>query len=259
MRVSSSGGSGPTRPTLLGSTSTFWWTSSSARPTARTRPGKFWVWISPTWVWGENTWSTGLRIRLDFRSYLSFFVSLCLFFFMCICLYMSFCLIVSLSLFVSLSLWLSISLTLYLSVSLSLCLSVSLSLWLSLVLSLWLYVYVSLCLFFCLSVFLYFCFYVSLPGSLFICILCLCILCVSFSLYLFLFLIYFKDVQNYYQYMVDTVILLGADRQAATDEMKDSLIFEIKLANISAPREERRNVTNLYNPTTVKQIDGYPG
>ncbi len=59
--------------------------------------------------------------------------------------------------------------------------------------------------------------------------------------------------------MLDTAILLGADRQAAADEMKDSLIFEIELANISAPREERRNVTNLYNPTTVKEIDGYPG
>jgi hypothetical protein len=30
--------------------------------------------------------------------------------------------------------------------------------------------------------------------------------------------------------MVDTAILLGAGRQAAADEMKDSLIFEIELA-----------------------------
>jgi hypothetical protein len=116
-----------------------------------------------------------------------------------------------------------------LSESVSLCIPVSLSLCLSISLS-------SLCHTFCLS-----------PG-------------LPVSLFQLIFLLhYLKDVQYYYQYMLDTAILLGADRQAATSEMKDSLIFEIELATISAPREERRNVTNLYNPTTVKEIDGYPG
>ena len=64
-----------------------------------------------------------------------------------------------------------------------------------------------------------------------------------------------KDVQHYYRYMVDTAVLLGADEARAKDELKESLIFEIKLANISAPREERRDANKLYNPTTVGEMD----
>lgn len=45
----------------------------------------------------------------------------------------------------------------------------------------------------------------------------------------------FKDklVQAYYEYMVDIASLLGADRARAEVELKDSLQFEIKLANVS--------------------------
>ncbi len=59
------------------------------------------------------------------------------------------------------------------------------------------------------------------------------------------------EVQAYLEYMVSMAELLGADRDVAKAELMDVLNLEIALANISAPREERRNKTALYNPTTL--------
>lgn len=42
-----------------------------------------------------------------------------------------------------------------------------------------------------------------------------------------------KLVQAYYEYMVDIAVLLGAERPRAEVELKDSLEFEMKLANVS--------------------------
>jgi len=68
-----------------------------------------------------------------------------------------------------------------------------------------------------------------------------------------------KDVQAYYQYMVDTAVFLGAEQQVAEHEMKKALEFELKLAEISLPREERRNETALYNPMTIREAQNiYP-
>ena len=63
-----------------------------------------------------------------------------------------------------------------------------------------------------------------------------------------------KDVQAYYNYMVQTAIFLGADENVAKEEMKEALEFELKLAEISLPREKRRNKTALYNPMTLKEV-----
>ena len=41
-----------------------------------------------------------------------------------------------------------------------------------------------------------------------------------------------KIVDAYYRYMVDTAVLLGADKARAQKELKESLEFEIKLANV---------------------------
>jgi predicted metalloendopeptidase len=68
-----------------------------------------------------------------------------------------------------------------------------------------------------------------------------------------------KDVQHYFKYMVDTAVLLGADRKVAEKELEQSLDFEIKLAMITAPMEERRNSTKRYNPTTTGAAKTYPG
>ena len=48
--------------------------------------------------------------------------------------------------------------------------------------------------------------------------------------------------------------MLGADPVRAADELKESLLFEIKLANASLPREQRRNASKLYNPRLLKDM-----
>ncbi|XP_035741301.1 neprilysin-2-like isoform X2 [Vespa mandarinia] len=63
-----------------------------------------------------------------------------------------------------------------------------------------------------------------------------------------------KIVQAYYSYMVDIAVILGADKGRAKTELRDSLDFEMKLANISLPNEKRRNATLLYNPMTIKEL-----
>ena len=68
-----------------------------------------------------------------------------------------------------------------------------------------------------------------------------------------------KEVQYYYNYMVNSAILMGAEKNKAKGEMKEVLLFEIKLANISAPREERRDKNKLYNPITVGEFEELPG
>lgn len=40
-------------------------------------------------------------------------------------------------------------------------------------------------------------------------------------------------MQAYYEYMVDIATLLGAERHRAEVELKESLQFEMKLANVS--------------------------
>merc|ERR1711971_92082 len=63
-----------------------------------------------------------------------------------------------------------------------------------------------------------------------------------------------KDVQAYYNYMVQTAVFMGAEEKVAKVEMKEALELELKLAEMSLPREERRNKTALYNPMTLKQV-----
>jgi len=68
-----------------------------------------------------------------------------------------------------------------------------------------------------------------------------------------------KLVKAYYDYMVDIAVIFGAERSRAAKELKESLNFEIKLANISLPSEKRRNATLLYNPMTIKDMQiNYP-
>ncbi|XP_049801090.1 neprilysin-2-like isoform X2 [Schistocerca nitens] len=68
-----------------------------------------------------------------------------------------------------------------------------------------------------------------------------------------------KRVDAYYQYQVDLAVLLGAERTRAERELRQSLEFEIALANMSLPKEARLNQTRLYNPRTVEQLQrDYP-
>ncbi|XP_067139630.1 neprilysin-2-like [Centruroides vittatus] len=61
-------------------------------------------------------------------------------------------------------------------------------------------------------------------------------------------------VSAYFRLMVDSAVFLGADRERAEEELTKSLNFEITLANFSLPREERRNISKLYNKMTVKDL-----
>ncbi|XP_023345566.1 neprilysin-2 [Eurytemora carolleeae] len=63
-----------------------------------------------------------------------------------------------------------------------------------------------------------------------------------------------SDVKAYYDYMLDVANLMGADPELAAKEMKEVLNFEIQLANISLPREERRDASKLYNRMMIKDL-----
>lgn len=57
-----------------------------------------------------------------------------------------------------------------------------------------------------------------------------------------------KIVKAYYEYMVDMAVIYGADRSRAERELKESLEFEMKLANVSTlqlslnKREEKKTI-----------------
>ncbi|XP_023343223.1 neprilysin-2 isoform X2 [Eurytemora carolleeae] len=69
-----------------------------------------------------------------------------------------------------------------------------------------------------------------------------------------------KDVQAYYRYMVNIAVHYGAKRKTAKKELKESLLFEILLATLSIPKEQRRNSTALNNKMPVKEANKmYPG
>merc|ERR1719516_673698 len=55
-----------------------------------------------------------------------------------------------------------------------------------------------------------------------------------------------KDVQAYLEYMVSTAIFFGAELQVAEFQMRKALELELKLAEISLPREKRRNKTAIF-------------
>ncbi|XP_014207872.1 neprilysin-2-like [Copidosoma floridanum] len=63
-----------------------------------------------------------------------------------------------------------------------------------------------------------------------------------------------KIVKSYLEYMVDIAQILGADRDYAAEQLKESLKFEIKLANISLPSETQHNATAHYNPMTIAEL-----
>ncbi|QQP37726.1 Uncharacterized protein FKW44_018103, partial [Caligus rogercresseyi] len=62
-------------------------------------------------------------------------------------------------------------------------------------------------------------------------------------------------VNFYYDYMQRVAILLGATPEEAKKQMKESLLFEMKLAAASLPKEERRNASKLYNPMRLRDMD----
>ncbi len=66
-------------------------------------------------------------------------------------------------------------------------------------------------------------------------------------------------VKHYLTYMVEIAVMLGAPKDRAEKELTDSVLFEIELAKVTAPREDRRNASVLYNPTTLNDIGNFEG
>jgi len=66
-----------------------------------------------------------------------------------------------------------------------------------------------------------------------------------------------KDVQAYYRYMVDASVYLGADKEVAEKELKESLMFEIELAGLTMKREDRRNKTALNNKMMLDAVQEF--
>ncbi|XP_055304830.1 neprilysin-2-like [Sitodiplosis mosellana] len=63
-----------------------------------------------------------------------------------------------------------------------------------------------------------------------------------------------SNVKAYYEFMVDSAVVFGANKSVAEMELLDSLKFEMELAKIASTSEERRNQTALYNPFTISQL-----
>lgn len=60
-----------------------------------------------------------------------------------------------------------------------------------------------------------------------------------------------SNVKAYYEYKRDLVILLGASPSLADRDMSDVIDFEIELAKITAPKEDRLNATQTNNPIAI--------
>ena len=63
-----------------------------------------------------------------------------------------------------------------------------------------------------------------------------------------------KSVNAYRNYMVNIAVLLGADQTLAEIDMTEVLDLELQVAEISLPKEERRNKSALYNLLPVKDL-----
>ncbi|XP_035221572.1 neprilysin-2-like [Stegodyphus dumicola] len=63
-----------------------------------------------------------------------------------------------------------------------------------------------------------------------------------------------SSVAAYFKMMIKAANKLGANASTLEDELKETLNFEIMLANFSLPPEKRRNMTNMYNKYTVQEL-----
>ncbi|XP_046686842.1 neprilysin-2-like [Homalodisca vitripennis] len=61
-------------------------------------------------------------------------------------------------------------------------------------------------------------------------------------------------VQAYYSYMVDIAEMYGADRRLAQVKLNESLMFEIELAKITIPQEQRRELERMYNSYDLEDL-----
>ncbi|ESO93428.1 hypothetical protein LOTGIDRAFT_176742 [Lottia gigantea] len=66
-------------------------------------------------------------------------------------------------------------------------------------------------------------------------------------------------LKAYEEYGINLAVEMGTDRLAAEADFKDLVDFEIQLANVSVPAENRRDGEALYNPYTIANLSvAYP-
>ena len=64
----------------------------------------------------------------------------------------------------------------------------------------------------------------------------------------------FPIVQVYYQILVKMAVLFGADKQRAEKEMKAALQLEIKLANLTMTKEQKKNASAVNNVMPLSEV-----
>ena len=57
------------------------------------------------------------------------------------------------------------------------------------------------------------------------------------------------------RFAIEMAVVMGVDRNTAEKDMEEAIRFEISLAEIAAPREERRDKTKLYNPVRLGNFE----
>lgn len=62
-------------------------------------------------------------------------------------------------------------------------------------------------------------------------------------------------VKAYYDFVVDFAILFGGNRNFIRKEVKDMVDFEIKLAKLLLPDDERRNISAMTHQMTITQLE----
>ncbi|XP_054714705.1 neprilysin-4-like isoform X2 [Uloborus diversus] len=63
-----------------------------------------------------------------------------------------------------------------------------------------------------------------------------------------------QQLDAYGQFMVDIARLLGAPQEVAEQDMRDVLEFEMQLANLTIPSEERRNYSAIYLKIPLSEL-----
>ncbi|XP_056138989.1 endothelin-converting enzyme 2b isoform X1 [Lampris incognitus] len=63
-----------------------------------------------------------------------------------------------------------------------------------------------------------------------------------------------KVLAAYVEYMVELGLLLGGERSSTLQQMQQILDFEIALANITVPQDQRRDEEKIYNKVTIAEL-----
>ncbi|RXG71041.1 Membrane metallo-endopeptidase-like 1 [Armadillidium vulgare] len=64
-----------------------------------------------------------------------------------------------------------------------------------------------------------------------------------------------SDVKAYHKYQISLAMKLGAEKKRAVEELRDALQFEMDLAKYLKDSEDRRNISELYNKMTIKELN----